>query len=110
MIRNLRNLAPRFKALAGLASRDFHLHEYQSKEIMREFGVTVQKGGLALTPEEAFKVAEPLNPKGGLILKAQVHAGGRGKGHLTSGLQGGVQICKTPAEIANYTSKCWDST
>jgi len=37
-----------------------------------------------------------LNPKGGLILKAQVQAGGRGKGHLTSGLQGGVKICKTP--------------
>jgi succinyl-CoA synthetase beta subunit len=102
MLRSLRSLVPRAKALA---TRDFHLHEYQSKDIMREFGVTVQKGGIALSPEEAFKVSEPLNPKGGLIVKAQVHAGGRGKGHLTSGLQGGVQICKTPAEVANYTKQ-----
>jgi len=41
-----------------------------------------------------FEVAKGLSNKGGLILKAQVHAGGRGKGHLTSGLKGGVQICK----------------
>lgn len=72
---------------------------------MRSFGVTVQKGGIALSPEEAHKVSEPLNPKGGLIVKAQVHAGGRGKGKLTSGLQGGVQICKTPGEVANYTKQ-----
>ena len=72
---------------------------------MKDFGVTVQKGGIALTPEEAMNVSKPLNPKGGLIVKAQVHAGGRGKGHLTSGLKGGVQICKTPEEVANYTKQ-----
>jgi len=44
-----------------------------------------------------------LDPTGGLILKAQVHAGGRGKGLLTSGLKGGVKICKTPIEVENYT-------
>jgi len=37
------------------------------------------------------------------ILKAQVHAGGRGKGHLTSGLKGGVKLCKTLDEVENYT-------
>jgi len=98
-------LAPRVKVLSNFSLRDFHLHEYQSKDIMRSFGVTVQKGGIALSPEEAHKVSEPLNPKGGLIVKAQVHAGGRGKGKLTSGLQGGVQICKTPGEVANYTKQ-----
>ncbi len=101
----LRQLGTRAKALAGSVMRNFHLHEYQSKDIMREFGVTVQKGGLALNADEARKVAEGLNPKGGLIVKAQVHAGGRGKGKLTSGLQGGVQICKTPDEVAKYTEK-----
>ncbi len=49
---------------------------------MRKFGVRVQKGDIALTAEDARKVAEPLDPTGGLILKAQVHAGGRGKGNL----------------------------
>jgi succinyl-CoA synthetase beta subunit len=57
---------------------------------MRKYGVLVQKGDIALTPEDAKKVSIPLDPSGGLILKAQVHAGGRGKGFLSSGLKGGV--------------------
>lgn len=72
---------------------------------MRDYGVTVQRGGIATSPEKAFDIAKTLSPKGGLIVKAQVHAGGRGKGHLTSGLQGGVQICKTPEEVAKYTKQ-----
>ena len=40
-----------------------------------------------------------------LILKAQIHAGGRGKGHFTSGLKGGVQICTEPDEVAGYTEQ-----
>jgi len=50
-------------------------------------------------------VAATLDPTGGLILKAQVHAGGRGKGHLSSGLKGGVKICKTPKEVEDYTKQ-----
>lgn len=84
--------------------RFFDLHEYQSKDLMRKYGVLVQRGTTATTSDQAFKVAQDLNVKNGdLILKAQVHAGGRGKGilyliigHLTSGLKGGVQILKTP--------------
>lgn len=84
--------------------RFFDLHEYQSKDLMRQFNVKVQRGAIATNPEEAEKVAKDLNVKDGdLILKAQVHAGGRGKGnhlfnigHLTSGLKGGVKILKTP--------------
>lgn len=49
---------------------------------MRKFGVLVQRGDIATTPEGAFKVAKDLNVKeGDLILKCQVHAGGRGKGN-----------------------------
>jgi len=70
---------------------------------MGEHGVKVQRGDLAATPEDAMKVASGLSNKGGLILKAQVHAGGRGKGKLTSGLQGGVKICKTPEEVRDFT-------
>lgn len=48
---------------------------------MRKYGVLVQKGSTATTPEDAYKVAKDLNVQNGdLILKAQVHAGGRGKG------------------------------
>jgi succinyl-CoA synthetase beta subunit len=57
---------------------------------MGKYGINVQKGKLASTPEEAAAIARTLSNKGGLILKAQVTAGGRGKGHLTSGLKGGV--------------------
>lgn len=72
---------------------------------MRKFNIRVQKGDIALTPAEARKVAVPLDPAGGLILKAQVHAGGRGKGHLTSGLKGGVKVLKTPDEVEKYTKE-----
>ncbi|KAL4439632.1 hypothetical protein ABPG74_004034 [Tetrahymena malaccensis] len=91
--------------LQNTCKRFFDLHEYQSKEIMRKFGIRVQKGDIALTPQQARKVAEPLDPSGGLILKAQVHAGGRGKGHLTSGLKGGVKVLKTPEEVETYTKQ-----
>lgn len=61
--------------------RFFDLHEYQSKDLMRKYNILVQKGNIATTAAEAMKVAQDLNIKGGdLILKAQVHAGGRGKG------------------------------
>ena len=69
-----------YKNLGYLSKRFFDLHEYQAKDIMRKYGVRVQKGEIALNPEQAKKVSEKLDPSGGLILKAQVHAGGRGKG------------------------------
>ncbi len=53
---------------------------------MRGFDIRVQKGEIALNAQDAKNVAEKLDPSGGLILKSQVHAGGRGKGRLTSGL------------------------
>lgn len=88
------------KGLTLNVKRFFDLHEYQSKDVMRRFGVLVQKGDIATTPEQAEQVAQKLDVKDGiLILKAQVQAGGRGKGHLTSGLKGGVQILKTPQEV-----------
>lgn len=85
--------------------RFFDLHEYQSKDIMRKFNITVQKGEIALDPQTAKAVAAKLDPSGGLILKAQVHAGGRGKGTLSSGLKGGVKICSTPEEVENFTKQ-----
>ena len=72
---------------------------------MSKYGVNVQKGALALNEIEAARIASGLSNKGGLILKAQVKAGGRGKGKLTSGLKGGVQICKTPEEIGEKTKQ-----
>ena len=72
---------------------------------MGKYGVNVQRGALALNETEAAQIASGLSNKGGLILKAQVKAGGRGKGKLTSGLKGGVQICKTQQEIGEKTKQ-----
>jgi succinyl-CoA synthetase beta subunit len=64
------------------------IHEYQAKDVLKTFGVPVPKGGLATTPEEAEKIAQDLG--GTVVVKAQIHAGGRGKG-------GGVKVVKDAA-------------
>jgi len=78
-----------------------NLHEYQSKIILKQYGVPVPEGGLANTPEEAIKVAEVLQSSTGTdkwVIKAQVHAGGRGKG-------GGVKVAKSIDEVAQYAEQ-----
>jgi len=72
------------------------IHEYQAKEILAKFGVTVPPGGLAYSPEQAAYRAREL---GGSrwIVKAQVHAGGRGKA-------GGVKLCNSEHEIQDATN------
>lgn len=102
--RVIRPLFP--KPLTTQVRRYFDLHEYQSKDLMRKFGVLVQRGDIATTPEQAEQVARNLNvTTGDLILKSQVHAGGRGKGTLSSGLKGGVQILKTPQQVKEFSAK-----
>ncbi len=66
-----------------------NIHEYQAKDVMRRFGVPVPPGEVAVTPGEAEAIATKLGTA--VMVKAQVHAGGRGKA-------GGVKFCKTPAE------------
>ncbi len=72
-----------------------NLHEYQGKEILSSYGVTVQRGKVATTPEEAVEAAKKLTEETGTgwhVIKAQVHAGGRGKG-------GGVKLAKNLKEV-----------
>jgi len=95
----------RVNTLSYFPKRFFDLHEFQSKVIMREIGLNVQKGAIAATPEEAEKVANSLSKNSELVIKCQVHAGGRGKGTLSSGLQGGVKICKTGEEIRKFAKQ-----
>jgi succinyl-CoA synthetase beta subunit len=66
-----------------------NIHEYQAKEILREFGVPIPPGDIATTPTEAETLAKKYGTA--VMVKAQVHAGGRGKA-------GGVKFCKTPAD------------
>lgn len=88
--------------------RFLNLHEYQSKELMEKYNVRVQKGYVADSAEEAKEVADKLVAMEAedLILKAQIHAGGRGKGHFDNGFKGGVKVCCGPtraADVAEYT-------
>ncbi|MDB5906527.1 MAG: ADP-forming succinate--CoA ligase subunit beta, partial [Massilia sp.] len=73
------------------------IHEYQGKEILRQFGVTVPRGIPCLTVEEAVQAAEKL---GGpvWVVKAQIHAGGRGKG-------GGVKVAKSIGQVKEYAEQ-----
>ncbi len=74
-----------------------NLHEYQGKEILNSFGVRIQRGIVATTPEEAVTAAKKLTEETGTgwhVIKAQVHAGGRGKG-------GGVKLAKNLDEVKN---------
>ena len=75
------------------------IHEFQAKAILREAGVAVPKGFVARTPEEAAKAFRDL---GGpiAVVKAQIHAGGRGKGTVKGGQQRGVQLVKSADEAA----------
>ena len=86
-----------------------NIHEYQAKELLDLFGVANSPGGVASTPEEAEKIATSLNTQD-LVIKAQVHAGGRGKGIFKNGFKGGVHLCKTPAEIRDTAAKMLGET
>ena len=78
-----------------------NLHEYQGKNILSQFGVKIQRGIVASTCEEAVAVAKQLNQETGtdwFVVKAQVHAGGRGKG-------GGVKLAKSLDEVKSISDK-----
>ena len=78
-----------------------NLHEYQGKEILSSFGVRVQRGIVATKPEKAVEAAQEMNDKTGTnwwVVKAQIHAGGRGKG-------GGVKLAKSLEEVREKASE-----
>jgi len=75
-----------------------NIHEYQGKQILKQFGVTVPSGGVAHTPQEAYDTARNIQSETGACtwaVKAQIHAGGRGKG-------GGVKIAKSLDEVKQF--------
>ncbi|MBD8031737.1 MULTISPECIES: ADP-forming succinate--CoA ligase subunit beta [Solibacillus] len=74
-----------------------NIHEYQGKEILRQYGVAVPKGSVAFSPDEAVKAAKELGSNV-TVVKAQIHAGGRGKA-------GGVKIAKNLDEVRSYAKE-----
>ena len=78
-----------------------NIHEYQGKELLKKFNVNIQEGILANTPDEAVAAAKTLHDQTGTdyyVIKAQVHAGGRGKG-------GGVKLAKSLDEVKDISGK-----
>ncbi len=82
----------------GTVLRFMNIHEYQAKALLEKFGAATMRGQVASTPEEAERIARQLGVNN-LVVKAQIHAGGRGKGVFTNGYKGGVQLCKTSSQV-----------
>ena len=86
-----------------------NIHEYQAKELLQKFGVATPAGKAVRTPDEAEQAAREIGGTD-LVVKAQVHAGGRGKGTFANGFKGGVHLCKSPEEAREIASKMLGQT
>ncbi|HTL66103.1 MAG TPA: ADP-forming succinate--CoA ligase subunit beta [Lacunisphaera sp.] len=87
-----------------------NIHEYQAKALFEKYGVPVPRGVAARTPAEFESALATLGHEGPIIVKAQIHAGGRGKGTFTDGFKGGVKFAKTKAEALDYANKMFNNT
>jgi succinyl-CoA synthetase beta subunit len=78
-----------------------NIHEFQAKQLLAQYGVAVPPGEVASTAEEARKIADRLFGAGEkvVVVKSQIHAGGRGKGTFKSGFKGGVKLSKSVDEV-----------
>jgi succinyl-CoA synthetase beta subunit len=78
-----------------------NIHEFQAKPLLAQYGVPVPPGEVCDSAEAARTIAENLFAKGEtvVVIKAQIHAGGRGKGTFKNGFQGGVKLCRSAQEI-----------
>ena len=80
-----------------------NIHEYQAKELLQKFDVATTRGKVASTLDEAEQIARELGDVE-IVVKAQVHAGGRGKGAFKNGFKGGVHVRKTPEEVRDVAA------
>jgi succinyl-CoA synthetase beta subunit len=81
-----------------------NIHEYQAKELLQKFDVATTRGKAASTLDEAEQIVRELGDVD-FVVKAQIHAGGRGKGTFKNGFKGGVHVRKTPAEVRKVAAE-----
>ena len=81
-----------------------NIHEYQAKELLQKFDVATTRGRVAATLDDAEQIARELGDID-IVAKAQIHAGGRGKGTFKNGFKGGVHVRKTPDEVRDVAAK-----
>jgi succinyl-CoA synthetase beta subunit len=86
-----------------------NIHEYQAKQLFREYGVAVARGAVAKTPAEIDAALAQL-PEGKIVVKSQIHAGGRGKGKFTDGFAGGVKIAGHAAQAKEFALRMLGNT
>ena len=89
-----------------------NIHEYQAKQLLKQYGVAVPPGESCQTVAEAKAIAEKLFAAGQtlLVVKSQIHAGGRGKGTFTHGFQGGVKLVKSVEEAVHVAGNMLSKT
>src|SRR5262249_54859521 len=81
-----------------------NIHEYQAKELLQKFDVATTRGRVASTLDQAEQIVRELGDVD-LVVKAQIHAGGRGKGTFKNGFKGGVHVRKTPGEVRDVAAE-----
>lgn len=89
--------SPRFRCDSFLYKLSMNIHEFQAAALFAKFGVPVPKGTPAKNPAEIDSVLAQW-PEGTVVVKAQIHAGGRGKGTFVDGFKGGVKVCPNKDE------------
>ncbi|CAA6677085.1 MULTISPECIES: ADP-forming succinate--CoA ligase subunit beta [unclassified Lentimonas] len=87
-----------------------NIHEYQAKRLLQEYGVPVPRGYAAQTSIEVDTAISHLSDEEMIVVKAQIHAGGRGKGTFTDGYQGGVKVVKGRAAAKEAANHMLDNT
>src|SRR5436305_3170278 len=86
-----------------------NIHEYQARELLQKFGVATTRGKVASRLDEAEQIACELGAVD-IVVKAQIHAGGRGKGTFKNGFKGGVHVRKTPENVREVSGKMLGQT
>jgi succinyl-CoA synthetase beta subunit len=81
-----------------------NIHEYQAKELLQKFDVATTRGRVASSLDEAEQIARELGDID-IVVKAQIHSGGRGKGTFKNGFKGGVHVRRTPDEVRDVALK-----
>ncbi len=90
-----------------------NIHEYQAKKVLKKYGVQIQEGIVADTPSKALEAAKKLNEETGTswyVVKAQIHAGGRGKGKIKETGSNGVVLAKSLDEVSDKADKILGGT
>ncbi|XP_067931378.1 succinate--CoA ligase [GDP-forming] subunit beta, mitochondrial-like [Watersipora subatra] len=95
-------------AMSGMSRRSLHLQEYQSKQLLADHGVTVQRFRVASSVKEADELTKELYEESKaeeFVIKAQILAGGKGKGHFDTGFKGGVHLTKDQRKVSELVGE-----